>query len=183
VPRRYAFTGAPGAGKTVLLHALRDRGWHVVDEAATDVIAERQAAGVDEPWTVADFTERIAARQRSRADERSEAAVTLFDRSPLCTLALARYLGHPVGPRLDAEVAHAVATLERQVFLVRPLGFVTPTDARRISYEASLDFGDVHEQVYRGHGFTLLDVPAAPVPERVSLLEQVLSAAGATEAR
>src|SRR4051812_7904348 len=174
--RRYAFTGAPGAGKTVLLHALRDRGWRVVDEAATDVIAERQADGVDEPWMVPDFTERIAVRQRARADELTDAAVTLFDRSPLCTLALARFLGHPVTSRLEAEVNYAVATFAPQVFFVRPLGFITPTEARRISYEDSLAFGEVHEQVYREHGFTLLEVPSAPVPDRTAVVEQLLAA-------
>ena len=35
--RRYIITGAPGAGKTTLLEALQDRGYAVVDEAATDV--------------------------------------------------------------------------------------------------------------------------------------------------
>lgn len=178
MPRRYAVTGAPGAGKTVVLQALRGRGWHVVDEAATDVIAERQAAGVDQPWTVADFTERIAVVQRRRADQPTDAHVVLFDRTPLCTLALARYLGHPVTPRLSAEVEHAAASLERQVFLVRPLGFVVATEARRISYEESLIFGEVHEEVYREHGFDLVDVPAAPVAARVSRVETLLRAGG-----
>jgi predicted ATPase len=39
VPRRYVLTGAPGSGKTSLLQALAARGWAVVHEAATDVIA------------------------------------------------------------------------------------------------------------------------------------------------
>jgi predicted ATPase len=43
-------TGAPGAGKTALAVALRDRGYVIVAEAATDVIAEEHARGIDEPW-------------------------------------------------------------------------------------------------------------------------------------
>ena len=43
--RRYIITGAPGAGKTTIVTALRERGYPVVDEAATDVIAREQAAG------------------------------------------------------------------------------------------------------------------------------------------
>lgn len=42
-------TGAPGAGKTSILKGLQDRGYEVVEEAATDVIAREQALGVEEP--------------------------------------------------------------------------------------------------------------------------------------
>jgi predicted ATPase len=48
--RRFVLTGAPGAGKTALAVALRDRGYVIVAEAATDVIAEEHARGIDEPW-------------------------------------------------------------------------------------------------------------------------------------
>ncbi len=41
MPLRYVLTGAPGAGKTVLLHALAREGHAVVAEAATDVITAR----------------------------------------------------------------------------------------------------------------------------------------------
>ena len=53
--RRYIFTGAPGAGKTTLLGSLSDRGYPVVPEAATDVIAVQQADGVRRPWTDVHF--------------------------------------------------------------------------------------------------------------------------------
>jgi predicted ATPase len=48
--RRYIITGAPGAGKTTILTGLRDRGYAVVDEAATDVNVRLQALGRHEPW-------------------------------------------------------------------------------------------------------------------------------------
>ncbi|MEV4495482.1 AAA family ATPase [Micromonospora arborensis] len=48
-PRRYVLTGAPGAGKTTLIEALSRRGHLVVREAATDIIATRQAEGCAEP--------------------------------------------------------------------------------------------------------------------------------------
>lgn len=44
--RRYVVTGSPGAGKTTLIEAQRVRGYAVVAEAATDVVAAGQAAGV-----------------------------------------------------------------------------------------------------------------------------------------
>ena len=91
--KRYVLTGAPGGGKTVLAHALRQRGYCVVDEAATDVITAQQARGMEQPWQRPDFLEAITRlqRQRQTSPVSSTVAVQIYDRSPLCTLALARY--------------------------------------------------------------------------------------------
>ncbi|SIM73174.1 AAA family ATPase [Micromonospora cremea] len=177
-PRRYVLTGAPGAGKTTLIQALRRRGHLVVPEAATDVIAARQAQGCAEPWREPEFVDAVARLQRRRriaAD--AEGDLQIHDRSPLCTLALARHLGRPVGPDLAAELDRIVRqeVYQRLVFLIGPLGFVTRTAARRIDYAESLTFARVHEQVYAAYGHRLLDVPAGPVHERVALIEKHLS--------
>jgi predicted ATPase len=102
--------------------------------------------------------------------------VQFFDRSPVCTLALARHLQRPVSPTLAAEVARVLAdrVYEPQVFFVRPLGFLVNTPARRISYQDALEFEALHEAAYREHGFTLVDVPAAPVPDRIAMIEEHL---------
>jgi len=46
--KRYILTGAPGSGKTSIILALQSRGYDVVEEAATAVIAAEQAQGNDE---------------------------------------------------------------------------------------------------------------------------------------
>jgi predicted ATPase len=179
--RRYVLTGAPGSGKTALAQALRERGYAVVPEAATDVIAREQARGVDEPWQRDEFCDQIVLLQRRRQTEPppGRPEVQIYDRSPLCTLALARFLGRPVTPVLAEEVARVVdeRVYRRGVFLVRPLGFVVATEARRISYADSLRFEAVHEQAYREHGYRLVDVPASAVPERATALDAYLGGA------
>ncbi|NUR89123.1 MAG: AAA family ATPase, partial [Nonomuraea sp.] len=82
---RYVLTGAPGAGKTALAQALAARGHRVVAEAATDVIAERQAGGEDEPWTGDGFLDAIAALQSRRQRDAGPYGIQFYDRSPLCT--------------------------------------------------------------------------------------------------
>ena len=81
-----------------------------------------------------------------------------FDRSPLCTLALARYLGRPVTRPLAEEVVRVAAerVFEPTVFLVRPL-------------EA------VHEAVYQEHCYALVDVHGGPVAERREFVQSVVS--------
>ncbi|MCI4066601.1 AAA family ATPase [Micromonospora sp. R77] len=174
--QRYVLTGAPGAGKTTILAQLRRRGRQVVAEAATDVIADRQAAGCDEPWRRDDFLDLVVAEQARRQRAQPPGSPQVYDRSPLCTLALARHQGRAVTPALAAEVARIRrdGIYQRQVFLVQPLGFVTRTAARRIGVAEALAFGRLHEQVYREHGHELVVVPPGPVGERVDLIEEHL---------
>jgi predicted ATPase len=151
----------------------------VVEEAATDVITAQQAQDVEEPWQRPDFLEAITRLQRQRQTEPVSATVAaqIYDRSPLCTLALARYLHRPVPPLLTEEVARVIneQLYERSVFLVHPLGFITATAARQISYQDSLVFHSVHEAIYREHGYELVDVPAATLAERTALVEQLIT--------
>lgn len=176
MPKRYILTGAPGGGKTALAHALRQRGYCVVEEAATDVITTQQAQGVEQPWQRPDFLEAITRVQRHRqtAPVPIAVAVQIYDRSPLCTLALAQYLHRPLPPLLTEEVTRMIheQLYQRRVFLVHPLGFITPTAVRRISYQDALVFHRVHEAVYREHGYELVDAPPATVAERTDLVER-----------
>jgi predicted ATPase len=173
--RRYVLTGAPGSGKTSILRALGTRGYAVIEEAATDVIARGQALGVDEPWTNPAFLDDILEVQRQRQQERPHTGVEVqvYDRSPLCTLALARYGGHDVPVALSDEIDRMAREqlYERHVFFVRPLGFIEPTAARRITYENTLAFERIHREVYVEHGYALVDVPPGEVAARAALID------------
>jgi len=167
--KRYILTGAAGAGKTVLLRALERAGLAVVEEAATDVIVLAQAEGIAEPWTDPGFIDAIVTLQKQR-QTRAAGDLLFFDRSPVCALALARFLGHPVSPRLAAELDRIAAEgiYRRQVFLVRGLGFIAPTAARRISLEDAMVFERVHEQAYAEWGYELIPVAPGPLAERAA---------------
>jgi predicted ATPase len=180
----YILTGAPGAGKTAVLRLLETTGFLVVEEAATDVIAVGNALGRAEPWQDPDFIDKVVTLQRRRQNSfpASEGATIFFDRSPVCTLALSRYLGSPASRLLDQEVGRVIAAriYEPTVFFIRNQGSVQATPARQISFEDSLVFERLHEQVYRDLGFQLVEVPAGPLADRVALIRKAVTSQGAT---
>lgn len=175
---RFILTGTPGSGKTAILRQLEIDGLAVVEEAATDVIALAQARGVDEPWKEPGFTDAVAALQRRRrlAADRHPGPV-VFDRSPICTYALALHLGHPAGQALTAELDRIrdEHVYERRVFFVKGQGFITPTAARRISLADAQRFEQLHAEVYSSLGYDLIMVEPGPLDVRTAHVRALLS--------
>lgn len=169
--QRFILTGAPGAGKTWIVERLAAMGHATVAEAATEVIAREQNRGSDAPWTEPDFVEKIAALQQCRIDG-TEGAVQFHDRSPICTLALARHLGRPVPDRLALLLARIAdkRMFENQVFFVDSLDFITPSAARRIGLVEARRFGELHAEIYESLGYQLVRIPAAPAEERAAMI-------------
>src|ERR1700751_5460690 len=169
--KRYIVTGAPGAGKTVIIRQLEIDGFSVVEEAATDVIALWHANGVAEPWTHPEFIEAIVSLQQTR-ERRAACArdvVQFHDRSVVCTAALADYLGFPRPQSLIHELRriNAEHVFQSQVLFLKNLGFIAGTDARRITYEEAVRFEQIHERAYRDLGFEIILIDAGSVSDRV----------------
>jgi predicted ATPase len=185
--RRFIITGAPGSGKTTIIRQLEFDGFSVVEEAATDVIAAVHAQGVVEPWRHPSFIDAITNLQRDRQIRASYQPdeVQFHDRCVVCTAALAVYLGHPFSPLLISELERIKieAIYQTRVFFIRNLGFVMPTEARRISFEDTVRFEKIHEDTYRGFGFERVAVESGSVVERVSLIKAAITDRTKTRAR
>ena len=104
--KRYIITGTPSCGKTSVIRALELTGASVVSEAATDLIAFRQAQGDIEPWKHPNFIDDIVRLQKHRQIDMCEnySDLHFYDRSPICTYALALYLGFEPSQNLMSEI-------------------------------------------------------------------------------
>jgi predicted ATPase len=173
--RRFIITGAPGAGKTAIIRQLELDGFSVVEEAATDVIAAAHAHGTAEPWRDTSFIDAVAYLQRDRQIRASYQPdeVQFHDRSVVCTAALAVYLGYPFSVFVAGELdrIQKEAVYQSRVFFIRNLGFITPTEARRISFEETERFEKIHEQIYREYGFEMVSVEPTSLSERVRMIK------------
>jgi predicted ATPase len=180
--KRYIVTGAPGAGKTAIIRQLELDGFSVVEEAATDIIALWQAKGIAEPWTRPEFIDAVVSLQQTRELRSASASelVQFHDRSVVCTAALADYLRFPRPQSLLQQLERLTTqnVFERRVVFVMNLGFVTSTDARRISYEETVRFEGIHERAYRDLGFEIAYIRPGSVLGRVREVKHALSLGG-----
>lgn len=67
------------------------------------------------------------------------------------------------------------AIYQNRVFFIRNLGFVTPTEARRITFEETLRFEKIHEETYKELGFELISIGPGSVAERANTIKTLSS--------
>ncbi|MFL5690805.1 MAG: AAA family ATPase [Ktedonobacteraceae bacterium] len=174
--KRYILSGTSGSGKTSIIHELKSQGYSVVEEAATDVIALEQMNNNPEPWMQPDFIDKIVRLQKQRqiTPSTSPSELQFYDRSPICTYALSRYLGYPPSACLLAEIERIEREdiYQRQVFFIENLGFCKPTEARKISFEESLIFEKIHLETYNSFGYVCINISPHSLLERVQSITE-----------
>ena len=173
--KRYIVTGAPGSGKTSVINALEKAGAHVVAEAATDIITELQMQGIAKPWENDNFIDCIIRLQKHRQLETSGADCSdlyFFDRSPICTYALAMYLQVKASTHLMQEIERITeyGVYHKNVFFIDNLGFIENTSARQINFEAALAFEKMHVEAYTKFGFNCIHIPAISIEKRAQII-------------
>ena len=179
-PKRYILTGTPGSGKTAILRALELAGYAVVEEAATDIIALRHAQGIAEPHTHPAFIDDITNLQKHRQMRIADLAqLQFYDRSPICTYALAVFLNFPISKTLAEEMARLekAQIYQKQVYFIENLGFCAPTAARKITFEDSLKFEKVHEETYLSFGYECIKIAPQELSTRVEQITRYVFAA------
>lgn len=116
-------------------------------------------------------------KQRQIRASHQPGNVQFHDRSVVCTAALAIYLGYPISVFLTSELERIKkeAIYESRVFFIRNLGFITSTEARRISFEETICFEAIHKETSQGFGFELFAVERGDLLERVSIIKAAIA--------
>lgn len=172
----YVVTGCSGAGKSAIIEALKARGFLCVDEAGRKIVQEQvRIAGNGTPWeNRIKFRELLFSCYICLFEQVTERTLPVFfDRGIPEVLAFSRLLDVPVPEHHRAAVR--LYRYARKVFVTPPWPEIFKTDEeRRHSYEDALAEYRLAPDAYRESGYQLIEVPKAPVPERVEfILQQV----------
>ncbi|KQX42508.1 hypothetical protein ASD04_00605 [Devosia sp. Root436] len=173
----FIVTGAPGAGKTTLLNAASEDGFRVGWEAARAVIQSQ--AAIDGPavqWrNPAMFAELMLDRDvQSWQALRDNARPALCDRGIPDLVAFGRMLALP-----DTGHFHRAAMLYRYnpiVFFAPPWAEIFVNDAERTEgWQHAQRIYEPMRDVYAELGYRVVELPKAPVAERLAFVKGVIA--------
>nr|WP_313521665.1 AAA family ATPase [Brevundimonas diminuta] len=178
-PRRIVLTGGPGSGKTTLLEALAAAGHATSPEAGRAIIRRQQAVdGEALPWKDrALFAELMLDRElevHARAESADEPV--FFDRGVPDVVGYLTLCGLPVPAHM--ERAAQDIRYDRRVFIAPVWPEILGQDAERKQDldEARRTF-DAMAETYPRFGYELIELPQAPVAERLDFVLTTLTAA------
>jgi predicted ATPase len=167
-----ALTGGPGAGKTTVIAALRERGYDCVPESARAIIQERIRQGLGPRPPAREFAEQILRRDLEQYGRMANAAGPVFlDRCALDALGMLDQLG------LDSAIELG-RLLEKYVYFRTAFSFPPWEEIYTTDAERDQTFADavaVHDDVtswYRRCGYDLVEVPRGTVRERCDFILQ-----------
>ncbi|MDR3625051.1 MAG: AAA family ATPase [Chlamydiales bacterium] len=178
-PRFFIITGGPGVGKTSIINKLANS-YSVGMEAAADVISRELSLGIETPWALDGFREKIVALQKQRQQEllAKNVHMAFFDRSPIDTMSYCLHFGAVPTAELQHNVQEVVREgyYSRTVFFIEHLGFTEQTEIRAEADEESLAIGEKIKESYRNLGFKIIFIPKDTIEERVkSILAHIES--------
>ena len=167
-----ALTGGPGAGKTTVLTALRERGYECVPDSARAIIQERIRQGFSPRPPAREFAYQILRRDTEQYRVKvGVAGSVFFDRCVVDALAMFDQLGS--ASAIEAQALLAEYPYFRIAFIFPPWEGIYTTDAERDqTFEEAVAAHDAAAAWYRWCGHDLVEVPRGTVQERCDFILQ-----------
>jgi predicted ATPase len=172
----HIFTGGPGAGKTTVLEALRARGYACVDEAARRVLRQQAETGGNATHDGDRARYRNLMLELGLGDYRAIGETTapvFFDRAIPELSGYGNAPGEPDPPALVRAIA--ACRYNPSVFLFPAWEAIyVHDDLRKHSFEHAVAVTEEARALYPRFGYRIVEVPRAPVEERVAfVLDQI----------
>jgi predicted ATPase len=177
--RFFVLTGGPSSGKSTLIDALQHSGYARSVEAGRAIIEDQMSiAGRALPWEDRLlFSELMLSwEMRSYGMAQHQKGPVFFDRGVLDVLGYLRLIGQPVPQYM--EKAAEIARYNRRVFVAPPWKEIFHQDSeRKQEFEEAGRTYDALVTTYAAHGYELVELPRAPIEERLRFVLRNIGAA------
>ncbi len=168
-PLRTVITGGPGTGKSTLLSAADAAGIATSPETAREILQEPGGMELraSDPWKFAEaMLERELAAFYDKVDNRG---LVLFDRGFPDIAGFHELTGLEVPQELD-RICRTIR-YEGPIFRAPPWRAIYAPDPERIqNWEEALASDAAVSAAWRNYGYELIDLPLAPVDERLAFI-------------
>ncbi|MFC5373462.1 AAA family ATPase [Brevundimonas faecalis] len=174
-PRRIVLTGGPGSGKTSLIEALAATGHATSPEAGRAIIRRQQRIeGEALPWRDRALFAELMLDRELEAHARAEGAdgPVFFDRGVPDVVGYLTLCDLPVPAHVE-RAAHEVRYDRAFIAPVWPEIFGQDAERRQDLDEARRTF-DAMAEVYPRFGYDLIELPKAPVAERLAFVLETI---------
>jgi len=167
----YVITGGPGFGKTMLVEALRAKGYLCSGEFARELILSQQEIGGDNlPWKNPRlFQQTVLKKRKDFFDSIPDGAIAFADRAIPDQLAFARYKGFGT-----PEVLVSAASEYRyasKVFVTPPWPEIYVNDPIRTeTFDEAFQIHQIVVETYRNLNYQIIELPLLPISERIIYL-------------
>ena len=176
----FVVTGGPGAGKSTLIDGLERLGYARTVEAGRGIIQDQVAIGGRAlPWCdPRAFAEMMLCwEMRSHHMARGRAGPVFFDRGVPDVIGYMRLLDLAVPAHM--ETAAQSFRYNRRVFIAPPWPDIFEQDGeRRQTFDEAVRTHEAMVATYTCHGYELVELPRAPVSERIAFVLAHIGPAG-----
>lgn len=177
--RKVVVTGAPGTGKTSVINAIENNGYHCFHEIIRSMTAKAKnrdttkpqisnpLAFVDDPYK---FNQVLlqGRLKHFQMSEKLEAALSFFDRGMPDVLAYMDFFGQEYGQTF-VDICHK--NKYNTIFILPPWEEIYVTDHERLeTFEEAEDLHHHLMTTYQRFGYKPITVPKGKVEERVDFI-------------